>query len=202
MRETILDKWNNAMKVYENRCSVVISEFINNNQMPKVFYAVQNYQNIQECWIKNIIISDYAVLNMSRPYMKKEGRPTDKELQKLLSFIERFNPNSSHVGVDYESYHSYGTIQGFKLVSEINLDNKMSFKKDDLLPIITKLKELYAPREGYAPCSYCGVQRRLEDMIQRTIISPNWKNNNFVSPLRNYCKDKPCHGYDQMAHEG
>ena len=72
----------------------------------------------------------------------------------------------------------------------------------DLLPILTRNKELYEPREGYVMCQYCLQQRLPQDIVQETIISPNWKNTGYRSPLRNYCKDKPCHVHDQMAHEG
>jgi len=51
-------------------------------------------------------------------------------------------------------------------------------------------------------CSYCGVVNTPENTKYAVIISPNWKSNNYRSPQRPYCKDKPCASYDQMAHEG
>ncbi len=58
----------------------------------------------------------------------------------------------------------------------------------DLDPTITK-------------CAYCGALNKKEDTTQNTIISRNWAPS-YKSPLRNYCKGKPCAGHDQMAHEG
>jgi hypothetical protein len=59
----------------------------------------------------------------------------------------------------------------------------------DLDPTITK-------------CAYCGALNKKDDTQQATIISSNWASTGYKSPLRNYCKNKPCAGHDQMAHEG
>ena len=55
-------------------------------------------------------------------------------------------------------------------------------------------------------CSYCGDERKAEDMKQVEITFRDrdpWTGKAFVNRKRNwYCNDKPCAGYDQMAHEG
>ncbi len=55
-------------------------------------------------------------------------------------------------------------------------------------------------------CAYCGQDRPQEEMKQskitfrdRNIYTGKAFVNNKISW---YCKDKPCQGYDQMAHEG
>lgn len=57
-------------------------------------------------------------------------------------------------------------------------------------------------KEGLIYCAYCGQKRKPEDIHYEVIFSPNWKRSGFRSPKRPYCKDKLCHGMDQMAHEG
>ena len=58
-------------------------------------------------------------------------------------------------------------------------------------------------------CSYCRQVRPISEMMQGKIVFQNGKYDymgkykRFVDEAVNwYCKDKPCHGYDQMAHEG
>jgi len=57
-------------------------------------------------------------------------------------------------------------------------------------------------------CAYCGRERPIGEMTQGKIvyrtskcIGGRWRP--VVSEkVQWYCKDAPCHGYDQMAHEG
>jgi hypothetical protein len=55
-------------------------------------------------------------------------------------------------------------------------------------------------------CAYCGQERPQEEMKQGEITFRDrntYTGKAFVNNKINwYCKDKPCHGYDQMAHEG
>jgi len=50
-------------------------------------------------------------------------------------------------------------------------------------------------------CAYCRKEIDDDDVIERSIYSPNWKPT-CKSPLRKYHKSKGCAGYDQMGHEG
>lgn len=57
-------------------------------------------------------------------------------------------------------------------------------------------------------CAYCGQEHPITGMIRGRITFLNGKYvgnryKKFVDEAENwYCKNKPCHGYDQMAHEG
>jgi hypothetical protein len=55
-------------------------------------------------------------------------------------------------------------------------------------------------------CAYCGAEQPIEEMKQGkiTFIDRNHRTGKaFVnSKVKWYCKDKGCHGYDQMGHEG
>lgn len=54
-------------------------------------------------------------------------------------------------------------------------------------------------------CAYCGAERPVTELKSGTIIFRNRRPGRkaFVDSKTNlYCADKPCHGHDQMAHEG
>lgn len=57
-------------------------------------------------------------------------------------------------------------------------------------------------------CAYCGEERDAADMKRGEIIfqGGDWIAGRWVRRVKrktnDYCKDKGCHGYDQMAHEG
>jgi hypothetical protein len=57
-------------------------------------------------------------------------------------------------------------------------------------------------------CAYCREVKPISNMIQGKII---FRNGHYIGGIYKqfvdekvnwYCKDKPCHGYDQMGHEG
>jgi hypothetical protein len=57
-----------------------------------------------------------------------------------------------------------------------------------------------------AKCAYCRAERPVVEMKQGKIIFQDYNyvtRKKFVNTKHNsYCADKPCHGHDQMAHEG
>jgi hypothetical protein len=73
---------------------------------------------------------------------------------------------------------------------------------------------LYHQVTDWPRCAYCGIPRRSDELKEGTITFQNsrseydnWKrrmvNKRFVDRKTSlYCKDKPCHGHDQMGHEG
>lgn len=55
-------------------------------------------------------------------------------------------------------------------------------------------------------CAYCGSERPTDEMKRGKIIfrdrHPLTRKAFVNSKTNSYCADKPCHGDDQMAHEG
>lgn len=49
-------------------------------------------------------------------------------------------------------------------------------------------------------CAYCYAERPIVEMMRGKIYFRSSKR--LMEATNWYCKDKPCHGYDQMAHEG
>lgn len=158
---------------------------------PKVIYHITgNYE------IESVDVIDISIVRrFTLP--EKYKKITDADLKKILNCLAPpFTPNDIRVVMkEKESSSSTVTIQ-------LGYFNGYNFNKDELIPRATKQKELYGAKDGYLPCAYCRIQRKLEDLKQDIIISPNWQANNYKSPPRNYCKDKPCHSHDQMGHEG
>ncbi len=106
----------------------------------------------------------------------------DGEIREVVSFSET-------------SYLSNGKKQ--KLIDSVCENEIKSFYPH---VFVSSTRETYS--KDVLKCSGCGALKDKEDMEQKSIISRNWKENNFRSPLRNYCKGTSCHTHDQMAHEG
>jgi hypothetical protein len=53
-------------------------------------------------------------------------------------------------------------------------------------------------------CAYCRKIRPLSELKKGRIIYQGFRNGRkqVVEDENLYCNDKPCHGYDQMGHEG
>jgi len=49
-------------------------------------------------------------------------------------------------------------------------------------------------------CSYCNSERPLSELKKSKLTYI--RNKQVKQDYRLYCHDKPCAGYDQMAHEG
>ena len=200
MMKTLLDQWNELEATIKQKCQVVVDGYLKNHTLPDVFYVVDGYRGIDEYKVFELCVNEYKVKN-HKPYMRLK-KPTKIEVAELAQYVADFRPNETHLGLRYESVCAYGKSTGLYMLVDIILENRKSFNREDLLPILVKNKELYEPRDGYIGCQYCLQQRLPQDIMQGIIISPNWKDRGYRSPARNYCKDKPCHGYDQMAHEG
>jgi hypothetical protein len=162
--------------------------------LPEFYFDVLSYRGIVK---HNITGSGFNF-----PWTNK--RPTNADVEKIEKYCNRFMPTAENIFLYYMAKYSdgLGGVSGAIKVGDLTLDKGRSFVESDLFPRLAELKEKYEPRPGYIQCQYCGQQRLPADIIQDTVISPNWKNQGYKSPPRNYCKDKPCAGYDQMAHEG
>ena len=68
--------------------------------------------------------------------------------------------------------------------------------------------------EEKAKCTRCGIERPISELKEDTIIFQNsrqeydsrkkrYVNKRFVDRKTGlFCRDKPCHSHEQMAHEG
>jgi hypothetical protein len=127
-------------------------------------------------------------------------KPTRKDIERLKIFLEDLpEPTRDKILVCWKASNCSGATNLLKIGAENSLT---AWKSEDLEPKLAQMIEKYSPKEGHVACSYCREQRKPEDIKNATIISRMWKHQNYTSPQRPYCKDKPCDSYDQMAHEG
>ncbi len=137
------------------------------------------------------------------------GKPTRKDIEKIKKYLEElpeFKKDNIFIGFRYEEEWlckgkpRISIISGARKLSDINKNERYSFDYKIIKERASENEKIYAPKEGYKPCRYCGRQRLPKDLKQATIISRSYDNPR--SPLRNYCVDRSCASYDQMAHEG
>jgi len=198
MKETLLDKFNHIELIIKKKEENTCNAWLKSNEMPKFIYELAGYKSIREKKVTGIRIDSHEVCEGFIPSFKK--RPTRKDLDSIIEYNELYDPNENHIGFSYTYSETYGSISGFDNLIDILTNNRKSFRKEDLIPELKKMKELYEPREGYLECAYCHKQRLPKDLRQATVISRMYIN--YKSNKRNYCKDSDCASHDQMAHEG
>ena len=195
MPQTNKQKYNELLDILKDREQEFVDSTIGKDA-PKSFWIISVNYTAHQCgyFIEEKIIS--KIRYHSQFYIP--DRPTLVDIEKLQEFLANPVFESSRIRACWVS----GNISGSARYSDIGTDEFSAWEKDKLEPKLANMIEIYSPKEGYSPCAYCGKQRKPEDMMHGTIFSRNWKANNFKSPPRLYCKDAPCHGNDQMAHEG
>ena len=87
----------------------------------------------------------------------------------------------------------------FSMVSDVETDEGLKPLTRCKYCYHTK-KQLEKPEKPTETCCYCRKNRPVSEMMQKTIISQNWKPK-CISPLRWYCKDTKCWMDDQMAYD-
>ncbi len=204
--KTLQEQWNELNAWIDQLDKNLIDDYWHGKIIPdKAFvitmraglHVIAEYTIVE--WRINHYLHDKR-MNTHKPYCDK--RPTKIKVAELRGYIDNYKPDFCDIVYCYMYTDSTGSkVSGFETLCDMKRD-RHAFYDGELIDDLAKLKELYDPKEGHIKCSYCGQQRLPADIIYGTIISPNWKRNGFKSPPRPYCKDKPCHGHDQMGHEG
>ncbi|MFA5186947.1 MAG: hypothetical protein WC551_10745 [Patescibacteria group bacterium] len=166
-------------------------------RLPEKYYAISvNYtKHKQGYFIEERTISKVDIRGVPGWYKKV----TKIDIERLRIFIDTLvEPKQKDIFLHW----TIGNTSAADTLEKVNEGKDCAWQREHLEKRLAELIELYSPREGYIRCSYCRKQRKPEDIIYDTIISPNWKNSGYKSPPRPYCKDSPCAGYDQMGHEG
>jgi len=186
-------------KLVEAKNQKAINDYLLANDMPNFIYELAGYKEIREKKVTKIGINVLKVCEKWIPSFKK--RPTKKNVEEIITYNNSYFPTKDHIMFFYTySYGDGSGVEGADTLVDIISSERISFNKEDLVPELKKMKELYEPREGHIKCHYCDRQRLPKDIHQKTIISRMYSN--CESPLRNYCNDRPCASYDQMGSEG
>lgn len=125
----------------------------------------------------------------------RAGQPSGRE-------YTYFSNTDVAVGDLVEMNGKTGISQG--VVTQINVpEEEIAPFKDIAKTIIGKVvKKL--PEMGR--CAYCGKERPLDELEPGKISFIGYdstiRKRKVMTETNLYCKDGPCHGYDQMGHEG
>lgn len=190
---TLLQKWEEIDRFIKDKADSFLTDYFKDKEKPIIVYQIQGWKYIAEQTITEWTISEPG--NWKPQYNKK---PTKKDLQRLLEWHTRFSPKEENIFLHYTYAADYGKISGAHNLVKLKNDTRISFNKEDLVPILNELQAIYAPKDGHQACTYCGKQTPIEQMIDYTIIARQYPNMRKTSK---YCS-KICGANDQMAHEG
>ena len=202
MRQTNLQKWDDAQSSLDILKKKYIENFFIGKEIPKVIYQADMNQ------IEEIEIDHIGVSSRNEPYYYK--KPTKEDIKLLLDFINNFDTQEKEIFVYYTKKSGTSTCSGAYKYSEVIENKRLSFNRDELIPVQQELNEKYAPREGYKPCAYCGRQVPENTMVSHKIIFQSSRPDPFSKTgykrfvdekVNKYCSNQ-CGGNDQMAHEG
>lgn len=187
-----LDKWNEIELLIKNKSDIFIDNYFKDKNKPTTIYHLVSYNSIDE-----LEIIDWSIDCRSnrKPYLYGR-KPTKKNIEELKIYNDNFSP----IEKDIYAIYRYGKSGsgGYSLKDILYNNERLSLTRDTLLPLQQILKEKYEPREGYIPCTYCGLQVPIKDSVEYTVIARQYTNMRKTSK---YCSIQ-CGASDQMAHEG
>lgn len=202
MRLSNQQKWDNAKLQLDQLKKDALDKHFNGKQKPNIVYKATPI-DIQEIEISSIYL-----------YCRNEpsvyGKVTKKDVENLLDWINNFDKCKYSIHFGYSSNHTYGVSSGAYSYETIEKDKNLSLNRDELIEIQKELNILYAPKDGYQPCSYCRKQTPIESMVKYKIIfqssrpcmsSKTGYKKIIDEKINLYCS-KECGVHDQMAHEG
>jgi hypothetical protein len=196
MRTLIKEKWDEAV----NRLSALQEQYIDNafpgGRPSSIYRATIN--GASEHLIHRISVYSHGV-----PYISGNQRITRKHLELINAAIDNFSTSTHKIRIGY--YTGPDTYGGYAIsdLDHLALSKTLSFDRDSLISVCEDLRERYAPRDGYKPCSYCNKQVPEAELITGVIISQEVGGSGRCVTRREkrYCSHA-CNRYDQMAHEG
>lgn len=193
MRKTNKDKYDELVLLLDKKKNIYIEQTLGKNR-PTKFYSV--YPN----GIFESNIEKYIVKGKKEPYFWSK-KITNVILKQFEDYLEIFDNDEKIIHLYYSSDKNTPifTVKGTYKFNEILENPKYSFNKEDLIEYQKELSEKYSPRDGYVPCSYCGKQTPVNELIKGDVITRTF--GGVVKKIRDYCSGT-CYGYDQMAQDG
>lgn len=192
MKKTLDIQWTELLVELESICKKHIHDYLAIRRfIPSKFYRIsyRNYE-IVECEIVDWFIIE------SRAYPRFKKKVTKNNIEDLKNYISKLDINITEdkIFMKYRESESSSTLT----IKEVINSKLTSFDKEDLIKHSEDLKEKFLPREGYAPCKYCGKQVPIDELVEHTIISRQYQG---LRKTFKYCSDE-CGNCDQMGHEG
>lgn len=192
-----------------------INEFVSEKGMPKLVYHVTRIGDIETAEVKDfsVIYMKDDVLRLLPPFLDEGKRPSKKMVDEMKEYVDKILLAERKIYVNYSistgNYKSASSMNYADVVAE----KGWSFNPIDLEVKACINKDLYAPREGFKPCRYCGKQTPVGEMVESTIIGRGRKNvwNGrkgcyeskacITEEKLKFCSGK-CAGNEQMSREG
>lgn len=195
---TNLEKYNYYLDILNQRLKEYVN-FVIPSQPTKLFKIRDGYSfAIDELTIDNVYYSS--------GFYKKD-KPSKGDIATLINFINKLSFENLLRGNIYLHYTRKGegyTSSGAYKYVEIGDNKRISLDRESLEPEITRLKELYEPREGYINCAYCHKVVEKEKAVSHKIIyrgRDQYDRACIKEKTNLYCSGQ-CGGNDQMGHEG
>ena len=194
MRKTLLDKWNEIQTKIDEAGQKFIDEYFKTHPKFTKVYRLDSWSKISEHNIDRIYIS---TSKPRKPYFYGK-RPTAIKLVELQEYFDTFNPTPDDIQLAYSFSDGTWKTSGAYGLKKIAEDERLAYCADVLIPLQNHLKELYEPREGYIPCTYCGKQIPEDTAVNYTVVARQYPG---MKKTAKYCPGD-CGVHDQMAHEG
>lgn len=188
------EKYNHYWNEIDTKDAAEVAKLFPNG-VPSQFFCLTQYSYR--------VMAVTRVRRFHKGIFKKDGesRISKKDVADAVMCAEGWTPPTpDEVYVHYEYAESYGRVSGAEKLSKIIAADGVAWTVEELAEEIQRRKELYEPREGHSPCAYCQKQNPPENLVDGTVIYRT--GGGIARKTQKYCKDKPCAGYDQMAHEG
>lgn len=133
----------------------------------------------------------------------KKDKPTRDDIAKLKAKKDMLD--LCLIGGSYrkEDFYISGVVVTSRVVfkyGEIADSKDKAFTLEELKVKFDVAVEAYHCKEDEGKCVYCHQKRKKTDLQSGNITYIN--RGKVVTSSNLYCKDKPCQGYHQMAHEG
>jgi len=196
MRKTLIDKWDELDTIINDTHQTWIDAYFQGKERPTMVYSLNGWNSIHDQTITGWGL--FQPKNHKPWYNKK---PTRKDLARLITWFDEFQPKEEFIILNYKykpTFSISGSVSGAHNYIETFIDNYRSFDRPKLEKRLVELQEIYAPREGHKPCTYCRKQIPEANLIEFTVIARQYPNMRKVSK---YCSSI-CGANDQMAHEG
>jgi hypothetical protein len=202
---TNLDKWNYWKDRLDRRDQTYILSVVGPT-MPEPFYRVECAMGTPEFYRVGVsTIIEVTYHHQTNVTWLGGGKPTNGAILALRTYVEGGIPyNKENIRLHWQQGRTSGAIKWLDFVERKGIYTDLA----EATAVVEAKREQHIKEKEqigagtHTKCSYCGKVRQIEDIHYARIWSPNWQDTGGQSPLRSYCKDKPCASYDQMAHEG
>lgn len=203
-RITLLQHWEELEAKIATFKEGQINRFFETNFKPEKLYICNRIGEIKEFPVLKFNVK-YEGIQLPYRYLKT---PKTIDVERLKIYYETIQIAKPIILIVYKT--DYGA-EGAEQYDKIN--ETFVFEPSRLEERAKELKELFAPREGYTPCKYCGKQVQTENMIESTIIGrgrkqvwSSWKGRYeskacVTKEQYKFCS-KQCAAYEQMSREG